>query len=431
MVSTFNVIDTAVKFSLLGPEGAAKGLKYLVTSYIGELDSLIDQVEELEKLVKAYEEKVIDMTALGLTTKFIAVLTETPYIRRVLGEKYFWDLYEMSKILEGSLLGDLVGNSIDSLKGYAKDGILYLLDFLNADSLTTVLEPLARINQTLYTKILDIPVLPHMYPQVTTQSSWLTPGDVVGGVSVQVDRHFDTYKDIPLPVFEKPSDVLIFNPKNPDYTLLRNAGEYKVAWEYWTSNFRTSNNWFVNGIFTAPIDTSLDGKSPSGPSFSDQLAHRKTYVSTWPVFDLYGDLVTMSTWNQATTPLGQPEETSYDLSDPFSGATFTRYPIQKSEPRPDKWSLMDAIYEMYEILVSTDGLCESYPSMLAKFQKTLDTLGLTKYSASDFSERQADHRSAPIQFSANILGPMMSEIKSTIKELEERVAKVRAIVQRW
>jgi hypothetical protein len=206
--------------------------------------------------------------------------------------------------------------------------------------------------------------------------------------------------------------------------------------DWWTSNYRPAGNAIMNTSMFAGDEKPRLSKSLS---FDNFMNHRLSIESVYPVFDYFGNLV-------MTAPYRLPDGT-----DSFTGKSKYKWndtagftdrqgnfvqvpPISgKSYPKTQNWSVMDIIYEMYEIVDSSNEMCEYYPQMKKDFEYILAGFGIAPLDHNVFAANVADYTANGLNpnFSISIVRDAMEVIKNTIAEIDSKVQQCKSIVSGW
>lgn len=378
----FDILNTFAGTLIEGPKSLGETIQRALVLLQQTLQGLIAQVEifiaEIDKLLTIDEFEVFDPI-------YLDWYTNSPYIRRILGEFVYWQTWEALKLVE-SLPEIAQLNLLDLFKRTICDAVKNFISKIEFEGVDTVLK---IINNTLipvlYNKSLGNPffLIPWLYPQVTTRSVFKVPDR--DGIGTEV--HSSQFR---LPIFAIPdpddlglSDFLSSGKLSDLQLPLINQTVYDESKRYWISNWRSINTPAINGdrigavnqlgipIRVGPFFPSIDdGKE--GPTLSDQVNHRLSIISAFAEFDeLTGVTFNMKPWTVAAPP--DPLNPSAPTQVPDPDAPF------QVPPDFSSWAFIDVLYEMHMVVTSVDGVCRDAPIIIAKWAEILEVLGIAKF----------------------------------------------------
>ena len=270
--------NSFVEATVFGARKAYETMHFLVAPLIKGKNASLRTIDHqlkawekrLNKIVAMYQEMLNKLNDLGadftgtmtLDTAKEAweILQDTPILRRYMGEANYWYLYDMVGLLAtqtGSMSADMVAGA----KAAIKSAVLALISM--TDGLLCLQTYIAMIQQwwgALYVKIMPLPLLDSIVPNVTT-AYWYKPtkSSQLNGYPVSNNTPGVNFCPVPLPI---PDPIMVtrdasyigqFDYQNPatwylngtPYYLPNTMAMLQRALNYWGSSYTDA---FIPGV---------------------------------------------------------------------------------------------------------------------------------------------------------------------------------------
>lgn len=239
--------NSFVEATVFGARKAYETMHFLVAPLIKGKNASLRTIDRqlkawekrLDKIVKMYEEMLNKLNDLGAdftgtmtldaAKEAWEILQDTPILRRYMGEANYWYLYDMMGLLAtqtGSMSADMVAGA----KAAIKATVLALISM--TDGMLCLQTYIAMIQQwwgALYVKIMPLPLLDSIVPNVTT-AYWYKPAiaSQLNGYPVSNNPPGKGFCPIPLPM--------------PDPIMVTRDASYITQFDY-----QNPETWYLNG----------------------------------------------------------------------------------------------------------------------------------------------------------------------------------------
>ena len=424
--NVYDALNTSAEWVTKGPEslagtinGAIKSLEEQITFYIKKLDKLLQDLYNL-----------LSVDLVEVDNTYFNWYSQQPYIRRALGEFYYWSGWETYKLIDDNVSG--ISNDVKRiLLDQAILAIQAVIKMIGNIGYQTWIDwTIKWVIEVLYQKTITPTIIPnYLYPQVTTRSTFRKSGDKakdVNGNDVTVGPMVGLEYVIPTLPIPDP-----FDPGFEEYVLtknlavltkpLLNENTYRPSEAYWTSNWRSYNTIGVNYLFYPPIKS-----GNFGPTWNDPLHHLTSFTAAFPILDDNGVATNMEPYIGEDGKLNPILKTLKDTNIPT-----------KSVPNAYHWAIIDVLYEMHEIALSVDGVCIESAEMIGSWTKILNILGVGQYITDHTIDSQYAYNhsptykinSDPVVFGSELVKLLFEPVRVLQAELEAKVAEIEAVLQ--
>jgi len=365
MTNTYFIINNLINFIIKGPAAQANSIK----SQFESIEAVIDvQIEKLNEVLVILNDLLI-VDVVDVDEAYLNWFSNSPYIRRIMGEYTFHATYETLRLVDANVApsADALRKALIDQAIAATQALLAGMDQISFDAIIDILN--RNLIPVLFEKSIAVPLPDYMYPQVTTNSRFRIPGDAIEPAgSIGVETSIPTYVSpefpIPDPTDTGLDDFLASGDLQDLTKPLANQASYTRARAYWTSNWRPFNIPGINGsrvgIQFSTFFPEID-EGEYGPTLTTPLNHRTGHVSAFAVTDNFGVTLRMEAWRDLDT-----------------GELNPNAPTDNA-PAAERWSFMDLLYELHEIVLSIDGVCTDAPSIIEKWTELLTVLGISQF----------------------------------------------------
>lgn len=430
-----------------------------------------EQTKFIEVALKKLEDwiKMVDKLASSnfvpdlINPEFInGFYLKNPALRRYSGEAMYWQMWEVLQSANNGVEG-MAQNFKDTYKKWLKQMILSYIDNINFRDINSFVQKLViyGIIPWLHVKIIPGSWLPSwIYPQVTTISKFKTeqstqgkkprPANWIAPVLAMPDPTDPNYE-----LFETTRDLSVL--KKP----LINAAIYNKGRAYWSSNWREFNIPAINGSrigyinkygipVLGPFFDKLASESSGGrqgPRLLKQMNHRISYESAYPQIDSKGQMTGSMPWSQIELDKNT-HKGAFNI--PFDGSSSKSFDIPRlsnmnpmfklsKQPPANNWAIIDFLYEIQMLMVSTKGVCNSYVNYKKRWEDLLKGLGFEEYMntfgiTSDYMWNHISDDALnddPTKFGTSIINHLLKPLYVLEDQLNSKINYLRSSIQSW